>query len=404
MRSMTEHVRTCLDAVGPLPPLAVALVDAAGCVLAADVVTPVDLPLSDQAAFDGYAVRAADSAGADAGPVSLPVTADVLPGDAGSAHLVEAGAVRISSGAPLPPEADAVVPLEATDRGEARVELYRAVRAGDGVRPRARDAAAGDVVMRAGLRVGPREIALLAAMGRGRADVHPKPRVVIVPVGDELVEAGRTASPGQVFDANGHALAAGIADAGGVALRVPAVPDRRGELAESLRDQLVRADLVITTGGLSLGRGDTVKDVVGSLGEVRFDDVAVAPGRRFGVGWIGEPGDETPVFCLPGDPAAVQVALESFVRPALLKMAGYSTLFRPTVQARLVGQWVSEAGVREFLPARILGSPADGYRVQVVEPARGLTGLVGGNALAVVAEETVRIADGDPLPCLILAE
>lgn len=404
MRNMSEHVRACLEAVGPLPPLAVALVDAAGCVLAVDIETPVDLPLTDQAAYDGYAVRSADTASADSGPVTLAVTADVLPGDSGTAHLVEGGAVRISSGAQMPPEADAVVPLEASDRGEASVTLHRAVVPGEGVRPRARDAAAGDVVLRAGTRVGPREIALLATIGHGRAEVHPKPRVVILPVGDELVEAGRLASPGQVFDANGHALAAGIADAGAVALRVPALPDQRGELAESMRDQLVRADLVITTGGLSLGKGDTVKDVAGSLGEVRFDDVAVSPGRRFGVGWIGEPGDETPIFCLPGDPAAVQVALETFIRPALLKMAGYNAIFRPSVQAAFVGERRSEAGVREFLPARILGSPAEGYRAQVMEPAAALTGLVEGNALAVVPEEVTHLADGDPVPCLILAE
>jgi len=253
--------------------------------------------------------------------------------------------------------------------------------------------------------VGPRELALVAALGRGRIEGHPKPRVVIVSVGDELLEPGKPARSGQVFDANSHALASGVADAGAVPYRVGAAPDSYGELRELIEDQLVRADLVITTGGLSQGEGDTVSDVIGPLGSVRFDDVAMSPGRRFGVGTLGEVGAAeslTPVLCLPGDPVAVQVAYEAFVRPALLHMAGHAALYRPTVHARAATEWTSEVGVREFVPARVIGSPGEGYRWEPVGRPHALTGLARANALAVVPEGTARLPAGAEVPCLLL--
>nr|NLD41319.1 molybdopterin molybdotransferase MoeA [Actinomycetales bacterium] len=404
MRSVGEHLQVCLEVVGPLPRLAVVLPDAVGCVLAEDVVAPADLPVTDLAALDGYAVRAADVAGADRGEVGLVVVDEVRAGSSGPVRLPEGAAVLIASGAPMPGGADAVVPLDATDRGTARVLVRRAMRPGERVRERASEAVSGEVVLRSGERVGPRELALVAALGRGRVEVHPKPRVVLLSVGDELVEPGKPARAGQVFDANSHALASAVADAGAVPIRVGAAPDAYGELRELIEDQLVRADLVITTGGLSQGQGDTVSDVVGPLGSVRFDDVAISPGRRFGVGIIGEPGSETPVLCLPGDPVAVQVAYEAFVRPALLHMAGHTEIYRPTVHARAGADWESPAGVREFVPARLTGTPGEGYRWEAVDRPGALTGLVRANALAVVPEGVTRLAAGSEVPCMLLTE
>jgi len=402
MRTVNDHLKACLSAVGQLPPLAVQLPDAVGCVLAEDVRAPSDLPVADLAALDGYALRAADVAGADRGPVRLRVMDEVRAGASDAVTLVPGSVVRIASGAPLPRGADAVVPLEGTDQGDAVVAVLRAVAAGVNVRPRAIDTRSGDIVLAAGERVGARQVALLAAVGRGRVLVHPRPRVVIVSVGDELVEPGTPAQSGQVFDANGHALATGVQDAGAVALRVGAVPDRRPELRETLEDQLVRADLVITTGGLSNGSNDTVRDVVGSMGSVRFDNVAIAPGRRFGVGHVGELGERTPVFCLPGDPVAVQVAYETFVRPALLAMAGYNELYRPAVAARVVTGWESPVGLRQFVPARISGSPSGGYRCEPVGVEGTLSGLAHSNTLAVVPEDVTTVRPGDEVSCLIL--
>lgn len=404
MRSVGEHLQACLDAVGPLPRLAVALPDAVGCVLADDVVAPSDLPITDLAGVDGYAVRWSDVALAGQEPVSLAVVDDVRAGASNTIQLPAGAAVLIASGSPLPGEADTVVPLAITDRGRATVAVFSPVMPGDNVRHRASEAVSGEVVLRGGERVGPRELALIAALGRGRVEVHPKPRVVIISVGDELVEPGKAARSGQVFDANGHALAATVADAGAVAIRVGAVPDTYGELRELLEDQLVRADLIITTGGLSQGAADTVSDVVGPLGTVRFDDVAISPGRRFGIGKIGEMAGGRPIICLPGDPVAVQVACETFVRPALLHMAGHSALYRPTVSAQAVSKWTSPEGRREFVPARLTGSPGEGYRWEPVARARALTGLVQANAFAVIPEEKTALTPGEVVPCMLFEQ
>lgn len=390
MRSVSEHLQACLAAVGQLPPLAVSLPDAVGCVLAEDVLAPSDNPVVDLAGCDGYALAAQDSA---SGTVRVM---DVARSGASEVlRLVPGAAVRIDSGAPMPVGADAVIPLEDTDHGEAVVAFRQPIAAGVNVRRQGSEARSGQTVLARGTRVGARQIALLAGLGHGRVMVHPKPRVVIVSVGAELTEPGRPASAGQVYDANGHALATCVHDAGGVPLRVGAVSDQVHELREVLEDQLVRADLLVTTGGLS--QGDTVRDVVSGMGEVRFDNVAIAPGRRFGVGHVND--GETPVFCLPGDPLAVQVAYETFVRPALLTMAGYTELYRPSVRAAATVGWASPAGEREFAPVVLEGTPTGGYRC--APAAASLVGLAEANALAVVPEGVAAVGQGDMLDCLI---
>ena len=305
MRTVAEHLAACLEIARPAPPLDVVLLDAVGCVLTEDVVADLDLPALDLADLDGYAVVGADLSGASgATPVTLEVRDAVRAGDMRPTRLVPGTAMLVDSGAPLPLGADAVVPWMDTDRGRIRVRVEAAVRAGENVRRRAADVAAGTTVLPQGARVSARHVALLAGIGRSRVNVRPAPRVVIIPVGDELVEPGQSRDPGDVFDANGHAMASAVADAGGRAFRVAAVPDEPSVLAETVEDQLVRADVLITTGGLSIGRGDAVEDVLTPLGPVRFDAVAMTPGRRLGVGTV----ESTPIFCLPGDPVSAQIA------------------------------------------------------------------------------------------------
>lgn len=402
MRSVQEHLAACLAAVGPQPPLDVVLADAVGCVLTEDVLAPNDLPIADLAALDGYALRAADAARARPNEsVRLRVLDELRPGSVERPRLPAGAAVRIASGAPMPLDADAVVPVEQTDRGTATVAVRTSPATGENVRRRAQDLRAGQVVLPAGQRVGARQVALLAAVGRGRVSVHPRPRVVVVSVGDELVEPGAPGAAGQVFDANGHALAAALTDAGAAAYRVAAVPDERVALREVLEDQLVRADLIVTTGGLSAD--DTVKEVLAPLGTVRFDNVAMWPGRQLGLGTVGE---GTPIIALPGDPVAAQVGYEVFVRPAVLSMAGYTTLYRPAVRAAVSQGWYSPAGRREFVRVQLTGSPAEGYRATPSsDPAALLlSGLVRANALAVVPEDVTDVTAGDELRCLLLDE
>ena len=342
------------------------------------------------AGLDGYAVAVDDLAGVFPGrPVRLDVVDDVRAGDVRPIHLVRGSAVIIDSGAPMPQGADAVVPWTATDRGTSRVEVRARVESGANVRRRGEDVTAGTTVLPKGSRISARQIALLAGLGRHRVNVHPAPRVVIISIGN-----------GQVFDANGHALACAVTDAGGRAFRVAAVPDELGALRETIEDQLVRADVLITTGGLSVGQGDTVKDVLAPLGSVRFDAVAMSPGRQLGVGTV----EGTPIFCLPGDPVSAQIAFETFVRPVLRQIAGWSALHRSSLPATVSAGWRSPAGKREFVPVHLTGSPTRGYRASPVA-APGTTPLLGlarANAIAVVPEDTRTVVAGDRLHCLLL--
>ena len=401
MRTVAEHLAACLEIARPAAPLDVVLLDAVGCVLAEDIIADIDLPSADLAGLDGYAVMSAAVAEAnEATPVSLEVMDAVRAGDVRPTRLVPGAAVLIDSGAPLPLGADAVVPWMLTDRGQSRVQVRAAVSAGQNVRRRAGDVAAGTTVLPRGSRVSARQIALLAGIGRYRVKVMPAPRVVIVSIGDELVEPGQPRDPGDVFDANGHALASAVTDAGGRAFRVAAVPDELSALAETIEDQLVRADLVITTGGLSAGQGDTVKEVLAPLGSVRFDAVAMVPGRQLGLGTV----EDTPIFCLPGDPVTAQIAFETFVRPVLRQIAGRRNLHRSSLPASISTGWHSPPGKREFVPVRLTGSPSRGYTAVPTSPpgATRLLGLARANAIAVVPETTHTVVAGETLHCLLL--
>lgn len=409
MRSVQDHLAAVLAAVGPVAPLDVALHDAVGCILATDLVAPRDLPAVTVAARDGYALAAHDTAGAGLDrELTLPVAHDVRPGAPTQLRLAPGQSVRVASGAALPVGADAVVALEETDRGAVRFALQRPAVAGEHVRAVGSDAHAGEVVLPAGTRLGARQIALAASLGFGRLNVHPTPRVVLLSVGDELAEPGSSrAKDGAVFEADGHALDAAVRDAGATPVRVGILPDDRGSLREALEDQLVRADLVVITGGLSELAGDTVKDVLATLGTVRLDHVAMTPGFRHGFGTVGSDLGEdraVPIFALQGDPVAAQVSFEVFVRPALRAMAGHVDLYRPSVAAHASHGWSAPAGLRQFVPATVLGTPEEGYRVTVLgDPAAPtVSALAHANALAVVGEQDTSVRAGQVVHCLVL--
>ncbi|QWW19941.1 molybdopterin molybdotransferase MoeA [Schaalia sp. 19OD2882] len=407
MRTVADFYQDCLAAVDQQPPLEVQLADAVGCVLAEDVTAPFDLPVADLAACDGYAVLTSDLDGARPDqPVELDVTEEICAGDVRPYALVPGTAIRIASGAPVPAGADAVLSLEFTDHGLARLSAWTRPAPGENIRRKAEDVSEGRVVLRRGTRVGARQVALLAGVGRSRVVVHPRPRVVILSIGDEIVEPGRPARPGTVFDANGHALSSAVADCGAQTFRVSAVPDERQVLRETIEDQLVRADLVLTTGGISYGAGDTVREVLGSLGTVRFDNVGAWPGHVMGVGTVG--GEDgrcgTPVFCLPGDPVSAQVCFEVYVRPALRHMQGWTVLSRPSVKAKVDRGWYSPQGRREFVRVRLSGGPQSGYTAKVMGPPASLllSALAESNALAVVPEDVTNVRVGDTVQCMVL--
>ena len=406
MRSVQDQLAAVLGVVGPVEPLEVVLADAVGCILAVDVVAERDVPAFAVAARDGYAVSSADTGRAGPGlPLHLPVVHDVHVGAPAPLRLVPGYAVRIASGAPLPVGADSVVPLEETDRGTARVLVPRPTTPGEHVRRAQVDARAGEVVLTAGSRLGARQVALAAAIGRGRVTVHPTPRVVVLSIGDELTDPGSTQRDGMVHDSNGPALVSAVIDTGAHAIRIGVVGDDRAALREVIEDQLVRADLLVTTGGLSESTADTVKDVLASLGTMRFDHVAMTPGHLQGYGQVGgTAGSRVPVFALPGHPVAAYISFEVFVRPVLRSIAGRPELFRPSVAAVATSGWPSPAGMRQFVPARLSGNPDEGYRVTPVgDPDElSLVALARANALAVVPEHDGAVHAGDRVHCLVL--
>lgn len=405
MRSVQDHLADVLASIKPVDRLDVVLHDAAGCVLGADVVGAIDSPPMAVADCDGYAVIASDTR--LLGTRTLPVSTDVAVADTCLTRLVPGQAVRIASGARLPAGADAVIPLARTDRGEVSVTVPHDVQPGEHVRVGGHHARAGEVLLAAGMRLGARQIGLAAAVGRSRLVVHPTPRVVLVSVGNELVEPGNTLGEGQRVEVNRYCLEAAVRDAGGTPIRAAILGDDRAQLRESLEDQLVRADMVITTGGLSEMIGDTVKDVLPTLGDFRLDDVAMSPRTRFGMGMAGPASGfdrNIPVLALPGDPAAALIAFEVFVRPALRTMCGQSLIYRPSVSAAVSRGWQSPPGVRQFVPATVVGDPETGYEATILgDPADPrLTDLARADALVVVSETEQTVNTGRMLSCLVL--
>ena len=259
--------------------------------------------------MDGYAVRLADVATAgDTTPVTLHVSGDLAAGSAGEISVRPGFAVRIMTGAPTPPGAEAVVPVEWTDGGVTTVAIRRAPAPAQHIRRAGDDLQAGALVLPAGVHLNAPQIGLLAAAGRASVMCRPRPRVVVISTGDELVEVGDPLGPGQIPDSNSHALTAAAREAGALAFRVGGVRDDPQLLRETL-DHLIRADAVITSGGVSVGAYDVVKEVLSEVGTSTFDKVAMQPGMPQGFGEIGP--DQTPIFTLPGNPVSALVRSRS---------------------------------------------------------------------------------------------
>lgn len=403
MKPVDEHVADCLAAVALLPPVEVRLLDAIDRVLAEDVVSPVDLPRFDNSSMDGYAVRMPDVATASPDrPAVLPVCADLPAGVTELARLEPGAVARIMTGAPVPVGTDAVVPVEWTDAGASTVTIRRPPQPGQYVRHAGEDVRAGEGVLLAGTRLSPRQIALLAAVGRGTVRVHPAPRVVVLSTGSELTPPGAELEVGRIYDANGYGLVAAAQELGAVARHGGIVPDVEDAVLAALHDALADTDVVVTSGGVSAGAYDTVKAVLRGLGTVRFEKVAMQPGMPQGFGVLGP--DEIPIFTLPGNPVSSLVSFEVFVRPVLRKLSGERSLHRPTVTALAGAAWGSPAGKRQFVRA-VLATRDDG--VQVVTPVGGqgshlVADLAEATCLAVVPEEVTEVEIGRPLTCLVL--
>ncbi|KAB8186966.1 molybdopterin molybdenumtransferase MoeA [Nonomuraea phyllanthi] len=395
MKSVDEHLAEILATVRPLAPLELELDQALGATLAEEVSSPVPLPPFDNSAMDGYAVRAEDVADV---PVTLPVIDDV---PAGSVELRAVGpghTMRIMTGAPLPAGADAVVPVEWTDGGTVSVRISRTVSAGNAIRRAGEDVGAGEVVLKPGTLIGPAQLGIIAGVGRRRVLARPRPRVVVVSTGAELVEPGGQLAPGQIWESNSFTLTAAVREAGGEGFRGESVGDDPGVLLDRLDTHLMRADAIITSGGVSMGAYEPVKEALSPLGTVRFEKVAMQPGMPQGFGVLGE--DEVPIFALPGNPVSSFVSFMLFVRPALDKMRGLPAGPPETVTARVTGPLRSPAGRRSFLRGVLAAD-------RTVSPVHGqgshqLAALASANALIVVPEDETEVPEGASVEVIAL--
>jgi molybdopterin molybdotransferase len=399
LTTVEGHQAAILAAISALPPASLELADAEGCVLAEDVTAAVSLPSFDNSGMDGYAVQAADTnQSSERAPVTLPVTGEIAAGDTGAFRLEPGAAIRIMTGAQVPAGADAVVPVEWTDGGGTRVEIYRPVAPGNAVRHAGDDARQGETLLTKGVRLRPMHIAVAASAGRAAVQVRPRPRVVVLSTGNELTEPGTPLVPGRIWDSNSYMIAAAAREAGALAYRRSVVPDDPAGVLPALEEQLARADLLVTTGGVSMGgEHDVVKAALRELGTVTFRKVAMQPGMPQGFGTIGE--GKVPIFTLPGNPVSAYVSFQVFVRPAIAALQGIDDLRLPVVRATLAGAVRSPEGRRSYLR----GVLADGQ----VAPLSGqgshqIAALGRANALIVVPEPETGLPAGETVDVLVL--
>ena len=358
MRSVEEHRRVVAGLINPRPPVSLPLADALGLVLADDVVAPLSLPGFDNSAMDGYAVLATDvaAAGEDT-PVRLPVAEDIPAGRTDIPTLAAGTVHRIMTGAPLPAGATAVVPVEATDGATDTVTIRSAPREGQHIRRAGEDVTAGTTVLRAGQVVTPAALGLAAALGLGELTVLPRQRVLVVSTGTELVGPGVPLQPGQIYESNGVMLAAAVRDAGADVAASPMTGDDVDAFRETLRGHAADADLILTTGGVSAGAYEVVKDALGGSGDVEFVKVAMQPGMPQGAGTL----DGVPVVTLPGNPVSALVSFEVFVRPALRAAMGRPDAERPHREAVLTEDLTSPRGKRQFRRGVLDGDAVTSY-------------------------------------------
>lgn len=394
LRTVDEHLAAVLDGVGTIDPIELTLLDAQGLLLAEDIRADFPLPSFDNSAMDGYAVRARDTEHASGDqPAQLRVVGDVAAGAKARSGMGPGLAMRIMTGAPVPAGADAVIPLEDTDRGLARVAIHREVHTGECVRRAGEDLVAGAPALGAGAALGPQQLGLLAAIGRDRVLVRPRPRVIILSTGSELIEVGHTPSFGQVIDSNSYMLTSAARDAGADARRIGIVADDHAALLDTLESQLLRADVLVTTGGVSMGAFDVVKEALSDLGTVEFTRVAMQPGKPQGFGHLG---DKVPIFCLPGNPVSSLVSFEAFVRPAIRKLLGKRSLQRATVQAVALDGATSPKGIRQYRRGVLHREAGGGYSVSLSGgPGSHLLGALAlSNCLVVIGEDDTEVSAG----------
>jgi molybdopterin molybdotransferase len=427
VRSVEEQqARITAAAVAPRP-IRVAIAEAQGLMCAEEVVTERPLPGFDQAAIDGYAVRSVDvlavgeprdindaQAGEGAGDedetggLTLPVMGTIEAGTRTPSRLQPRQAARVQTGAPMPTLADAVLPLRWTDGGKSRVRILRGAPSGAYVRRAGDDVQPGDVAVRSGTIIGAAQVGLLAAVGRERVLVHPRPRLSVMAVGGELIDISRTPGNGQVYDVNSYALAAAGRDAGAEVNRIGIVSNDPKELGEIVEGQINRAEIVVIAGGVGGAAAEAVRAVLSELGEMEVVRVGMHPGSVQGFGQLGREG--VPTFLLPANPVSALVVFEVMVRPLIRLSLGKRQPMRRVVQARTLSPITSVAGRKGYLRGQLMRDQESGeYLVQALGGAPGasshlLATLAEANCLVVIPSGAEQIRTGEIVDVAFLAQ
>ncbi len=399
MISVEEALERILAQITPLPVTSVPLPQALGLVLAEDVITQEDIPPFANSAMDGFALLSKDSQPRDGQPPRLRITGEVAAGYVAD-HAVEEGTtMRIMTGAPVPPGADTVIQVELTrSENPEWVEIQQAVPPGNNIRPAGEDMRRGQKILSRGSEIGPWEIGVLATLGWATVPVIQRPRVAILSTGDEVIDVSEPLSPGKIRNSNGYLLEA-------AAQRAGAEPHRLGiarDTIESLREKFSEAvthDLIITSGGVSVGDFDLVKDIMREQGEINFWRINMRPGKPVAFGQIGG----VPLLGLPGNPVSAAVTFELFARPVIRKMMGHTRLLRPQVEV-VVEDGVSDVAMRRhYVRARVEWH--DGRFIAHTTGNQGshiTTSLLNANALVIVPEGGVEVHPGDTAKAIML--
>ncbi len=400
MISVDEARSKMLEAFSPLGLEKVSILDALGRVIGEDVRAGRAIPPRDNSAMDGYALHAEDTRGASVeSPARLAVVEDIPAGAVPRKRVGPGEAARIMTGAPIPEGADAVIRMEDTWEEDRRVVIVVEARKDQNIRPAGEDVHQGDRVISRGAVIRPAEVGMLASLGRSFILVHQRPLVAVISTGDELAEIDEPASDGKIVNSNSYSLAAQVRECGGIPLQIGIARDRREDLLAAFRAAM-RADLVISSGGVSVGDYDLVKEIMQEVGNaMQFWQVAMRPGRPLAFGMLGA----VPAVGLPGNPVSAMISFEQFIRPAILRMEGHENLFRRSVRARLEGGIEKKAGIRHFIRARIR-CEGEGYAVATAGK-RGsgiITSMVRANCLIVLPEEVTLARVGERVTVQLL--
>jgi molybdopterin molybdotransferase len=393
MISLEAALSQILAAMHPLGMEKVNLLDALGRVIGEDIAASRSIPPKNNAAMDGYALRSADIRGASPEkPVVLDVIEDIPAGAIPRKRVGQGQAARIMTGAPVPDGADAVLRMEDTEKDGQRVRVFVEAPEGQDIRLAGEDVRQGEKVISRGDIIRPAEIGMLAALGRSFISVYQKPLVAILATGDELVDVDENPSPWQIISSNSYALAAQVLGCGAIPLQIGIAKDTREDLVAKFKSAM-RADIIISSGGVSVGDYDLVKEIMKEVGNnMQFWQVAMRPGKPLAFGSL----EGIPIFGLPGNPVSSMVSFEQFVRPSILKMMGHRYLFRKTIRALLKESIDKKKGARHFIRAHIIFEDGRYRAVSTGEQGSGiLKSMVQANGLIVLPEDAASVKAGD---------